>query len=171
MRIFNEFSLSVWGRGFLNISLSSTVDSQYEYAVVKKLQRPNPWHSMNGLGLKSSRHDPGLTNDWPPPSAPASVCYREYNNHKLITYFTQFVYLILNNNISNTIVCNSFQKIINWPMVFTVYSYVKRRLDQLIKIYCIKWKIIQVGWQLGLYSLYSIKRSVNLLKRQNCCRN
>ena len=33
---------------------------------------------MNGVARKSSRHEPGLDSDWPPPSAPEAVCCKRY---------------------------------------------------------------------------------------------
>lgn len=32
---------------------------------------------MKGVARKSSRQEPGETSDWPPPSAPAAVCWNK----------------------------------------------------------------------------------------------
>lgn len=53
------------------------VASQKLKPLANWLQVPFPWHSMKGEALKSSRHEPGDCSDWPPPSAPADVCWKK----------------------------------------------------------------------------------------------
>ena len=38
---------------------------------------------MKGVALKSCRQDPGEERDWPPPSAPAAVCWGRRGHNKL----------------------------------------------------------------------------------------
>lgn len=55
-----------------------TVVSQKLCLVLKKKQVPRtPLHSIKGVVRKSSKHEPGETSDWPPPSLPAAVCWSE----------------------------------------------------------------------------------------------
>lgn len=65
--------LRVWGSGVLNIFWGGITANQKLYAVVYELHLPCPWHSIKGLGRKSSKQDPGDERGCPLPSAPASV--------------------------------------------------------------------------------------------------
>merc|ERR1711970_280318 len=68
----------------MNMLFWSRVRIQKDREFAKNWQVPLVWHSMYGLARKSSRQEPGLMRDCPPPPSPLVVGARnEYPIHIL----------------------------------------------------------------------------------------
>ena len=65
---------SVSDCGMSNCRVGSMVESQKLNLSAKKWHVPRaPWHSINGFGLNSSRHEPADESDCPAPVLPAAA--------------------------------------------------------------------------------------------------